>query len=125
MRFKAPRGWSGVNVITVFTSGTQMGKNASESQSKKADVQWIVSIVRLKKTKHGNPSQPRSYLSTEPGNMRATENKHHPVGQAFDRLHQLELMGHLSTSKDAPVNVNSLFLVVHSIFIQRTALFGL
>lgn len=102
MRFKAPRGWSGVNVITVFTSGTQMGKNAGESLIKKGGCPMDCFYCPFEKDKDGNPTQPRSYLSTEPGNMRATENKHHPVGQAFDRLHQLELMGHLSTSKNAP-----------------------
>jgi ELP3 family radical SAM enzyme/protein acetyltransferase len=44
------------------------------------------------------PTQPRSYLSTEPGNKRATQNKHHPVGQMFDRIFQLEEMGHIPNS---------------------------
>ena len=34
-----PRGWSGVNVVTVFTSGNQMGKNADESVIKEEVVQ--------------------------------------------------------------------------------------
>ena len=102
MRFKMPRGWSGVNVVTVFTSGNQMGKNADESVIKRGGCPMDCFYCPFEKDENGVPTQPRSYLSTEPGNMRATENKHHPVGQTFDRLHQLELMGHLSTSKDTP-----------------------
>jgi ELP3 family radical SAM enzyme/protein acetyltransferase len=50
----------------------------------------------FEKDENGIPTQPRSYLSTEPGNMRATQNLHHPVGQMFDRIFTLEEIGHIS-----------------------------
>jgi ELP3 family radical SAM enzyme/protein acetyltransferase len=50
----------------------------------------------FEKDANGIPTQPRSYLSTEPGNLRATENKHHPVGQMFARIYTLEQIGHIS-----------------------------
>ena len=34
--------------------------------------------------------------------MRATQNKHHPVGQTFARLYQLELMGHINSEPENP-----------------------
>jgi ELP3 family radical SAM enzyme/protein acetyltransferase len=102
MKLKMPRGWSGVSVITVFTSGNQMGRNADESVIKKGGCPMDCFYCPFEKDENGIATQPRSYLSTEPGNMRATENKHHPVGQAYDRLHQLELMGHISANPDLP-----------------------
>ena len=50
--------------------------------------------------KNNISTQPRSYLSDEPGNLRATRNKHHPVGQTYDRLRTLEKIGHISTEPD-------------------------
>jgi len=97
LKMKAPRGWSGVNVVTIFTSGNQMGKNADESIIKKGGCPMDCFYCPFEKDENGIATQPRSYLSTEPGNMRATQNKHHPVGQSYDRIHQLELMGHISS----------------------------
>ena len=97
LKMKAPRGWSGVNVVTIFTSGNQMGKNTDESIIKKGGCPMDCFYCPFEKDANGVPTQPRSYLSTEPGNMRATQNKHHPVGQTYDRIHQLELMGHISS----------------------------
>ena len=97
LKMKAPRGWSGVNVVTIFTSGNQMGKNTDESIIKKGGCPMDCFYCPFEKDTNGVPTQPRSYLSTEPGNMRATQNKHHPVGQTYDRIHQLELMGHISS----------------------------
>ena len=53
----------------------------------------------FEKDENGVATQPRSYLSTEPGNLRATQNKHHPVGQVYDRIKQLENTGHISDNK--------------------------
>lgn len=102
MKLKAPRGWSGVSVVTVFMSGNQMGYNADESVIKKGGCPMDCFYCPFEKDENGIATQPRSYLSTEPGNMRATENKHHPVGQTYDRIHQLELMGHISSNPDLP-----------------------
>jgi elongator complex protein 3 len=96
LKLKSSRGWSGVNVVTIFTSGHQMGKNSSDSTILKGGCPMDCFYCPYEVDDKGNATQPRSYLSTEPGNMRATENKHHPFGQTLDRLHQLELMGHIS-----------------------------
>jgi ELP3 family radical SAM enzyme/protein acetyltransferase len=92
---KATRGHSGVNVVTIFTSGTQFG-NGDENSIKNGGCPKNCHYCPFEKDPDGTPTQPRSYLSTEPGNMRATQNKHHPVGQMFCRLDTLEQMGHLN-----------------------------
>ena len=101
MKLKPPRGASGVNVITIFTSGTQMG-DGSESSIKNGGCPMDCDYCPFEKDQNGIPTQPRSYLSTEPGNMRATQNKHHPVAQTYARIYQLELMGHVSSTPENP-----------------------
>lgn len=105
MRLKAARSSSGVNVITIFTSGKLMGTediDVEDVQIKTGGCPMDCHYCPFEKDKDGNPTQPRSYLSTEPGNMRATDNKHHPVCQTYARLYQLELMGHISPTGDTP-----------------------
>jgi ELP3 family radical SAM enzyme/protein acetyltransferase len=92
---KATRGHSGVNVVTIFTSGTQFGEGHVNS-IKNGGCPKNCHYCPFEKDSDGVPTQPRSYLSTEPGNMRATQNKHHPVGQMFCRIHTLEEMGHIT-----------------------------
>lgn len=92
---KATRGHSGVNVVTIFTSGTQFG-NGDENSIKNGGCPKNCHFCPFEKDADGTPTQPRSYLSTEPGNMRATQNKHHPIGQMFCRLDTLEQMGHIN-----------------------------
>lgn len=94
MRLKVARGNSGVVVITTFMSGTQFG---DFKDIKKGGCPENCFYCPFEKDENGNPTQPRSYLSTESGNKRATQNKHHPVGQTFDRADQLEKMGHISS----------------------------
>ena len=101
LKNKLPRGQSGVNVVTIFTSGSQMGKSNMGEYSeliKKGGCPMDCFYCPFEKDDNGVPTQPRSYLSTEPGNMRATQNKHHPVGQTLDRIHQLESTGHISAN---------------------------
>lgn len=50
----------------------------------------------------GKPTQPKSYLSTEPGCMRALKDKFHPVIQVYDRLHTLENIGHIDDDEKVP-----------------------
>jgi histone acetyltransferase (RNA polymerase elongator complex component) len=97
MRLKVTRGNSGVVVITTFMSGTQFG---DEQNIKRGGCPENCHYCPFERDSNGVPTQPRSYLSTEPGNMRATQNKHHPLGQVFDRAHQLEMMGHISPFPD-------------------------
>jgi len=92
---KATRGHSGVNVVTIFTSPVQFG-DGSLSAIKTGGCPKDCRYCPFEKDADGIPTQPRSYLSTEPGNMRATQNLHHPVGQMFDRIFTLEENGHIS-----------------------------
>ena len=103
MSMKATRGHSGVNVITIFTSGTQFGADLSNTDMeviKNGGCPKNCHYCPFEKDANGVPTQPRSYLSTEPGNMRATQNLHHPVGQMFDRIYTLECIGHISACSE-------------------------
>jgi histone acetyltransferase (RNA polymerase elongator complex component) len=102
MRLKVARGNSGVVVITTFMSGTQFGDSKN---IKKGGCPENCHYCPFEKDDDGIPTQPRSYLSTEPGNKRATQNKHHPIGQTFDRADQLEKMGHISSFPDVSSKV--------------------
>lgn len=102
MKIKNVRGSSGILQITVFTSPDHFG---DLKNSKNGNCPHKCIYCPLEVDNDGNPTQPRSYLSTEPGNKRATQNKHHPIGQIFDRLNTLEKMGHISTIPDKPAKI--------------------
>jgi ELP3 family radical SAM enzyme/protein acetyltransferase len=99
MKMKATRGHSGVNVVTIFTSGSQFGVDEngfrSEEIIKRGGCPKNCHYCPFERDENGIPTQPRSYLSTEPGNMRATQNHFHPIGQMFDRIHCLDEIGHV------------------------------
>jgi ELP3 family radical SAM enzyme/protein acetyltransferase len=99
MKMKAARGHSGVNVVTIFTSGSQFGVDENgfntEEIIKRGGCPKNCHYCPFERDENGIPTQPRSYLSTEPGNMRATQNSFHPVGQMFDRIHCLDEIGHI------------------------------
>ena len=97
MRIKVARGNSGVVVITIFTSGSQFG---DRKDIKRGGCPENCHYCPFERDADGVPTQPRSYLSNEPGNMRATQNKHHPVGQLFARALALEKQGHISAFPD-------------------------
>tara|TARA_B110000208_G_scaffold101451_1_gene126405 strand:+ start:277 stop:2211 length:1935 start_codon:yes stop_codon:yes gene_type:complete len=102
MRIKGARSRSGVVSVTVFTSGYNMGQDGEttdENIIKTGGCPMNCYYCPFEKDADGNPTQPRSYLSTEPGNKRATENKHHPIGQVLDRLRQLQNIGHISKNR--------------------------
>ena len=95
MKRKFGRSGSGELPITVFTSPSKFDcpedcfycpdeKEEKEVINPKTG-KLITKKVRI---------QPRSYLSTEPGCMRAAKDKFHPLIQTYDRIHALELMGH-------------------------------
>tara|TARA_Y100000389_G_scaffold129130_1_gene126578 strand:- start:1647 stop:3623 length:1977 start_codon:yes stop_codon:yes gene_type:complete len=90
------RSRSGVISVTIFTKGELLNdKNKIKTGGCPMDCHYCP----FEKDEKGVATQPRSYLSTEPGNLRATQNKHHPVGQVYDRIRQLENTGHISNDK--------------------------
>ncbi len=93
MRMTSARGDSGVVVITIFTSGEQFGDVKDIKRGGCPENCHYCPLERDPTT--GQILQPRSYLSDEPGNRRATQNKHHPVGQVFARAASLEKQGHI------------------------------
>jgi ELP3 family radical SAM enzyme/protein acetyltransferase len=97
MVLKSARGHSGVNVVTIFTSPVQFG-DGTENSIKTGGCPMNCHYCPFEKDTDGIPTQPRSYLSTEPGNKRATQNLHHPIGQMFDRIFTLEEIGHIPIS---------------------------
>ena len=97
MRIKVARGNSGVVVITTFMSGSQFG---DRKDIKRGGCPENCHYCPFERDADGVPTQPRSYLSNEPGNMRATQNKHHPLGQLFARAVALEKQGHISAFPD-------------------------
>ena len=97
MRLKVARGNSGVVVITTFMSGTQFGDT---KDIKRGGCPENCHYCPFERDENGIPTQPRSYLSNEPGNRRATQNKHHPLGQLFARASALEKQGHISPFPD-------------------------
>ena len=99
MRMTSSRGDSGVVVITIFTSGEQFGDAKDIKRGGCPENCHYCPLERDPTT--GQILQPRSYLSDEPGNKRATQNKHHPVGQTFARAASLEKQGHIPSFPDA------------------------
>lgn len=95
LKTKGARSRSGVISVTIFTAGHLMSGSV-----KTGGCPMDCHYCPFEKDENGIPTQPRSYLSTEPGNMRATQNKHHPVGQIYDRLFTLENIGHITADKN-------------------------
>jgi histone acetyltransferase (RNA polymerase elongator complex component) len=102
MRMTSSRGDSGVVVITIFTSGEQFGDAKDIKRGGCPENCHYCPLERDNTT--GQILQPRSYLSDEPGNKRATQNKHHPVGQTYARAASLEKQGHIPSF---PTNDNT------------------
>lgn len=101
MRFKATRGNSGILQITTMMSGQLFG---DENDIQNGGCPHKCIYCCLEKI-DGVITQPRSYRTSEPANERATQNKHHPVGQVFDRLHAFEKMGHLAPEPENPAKI--------------------
>jgi elongator complex protein 3 len=97
LKKKLARSSSGIVSITTF-----MGPGAFSCPKKCAFCPEEVDET-------GKPTQPKSYLSTEPGCMRALKDKFHPVLQVYDRLHTLENIGHIDD--DEKVQTKGEFIV--------------
>ena len=95
MKRKFGRSGSGELPITVFTSPSKFDCPEDcfycpDEKEEKEIINPKTGKIIYKKVR----IQPRSYLSTEPGCMRAAKDKFHPLIQTYDRIHTLELMGH-------------------------------
>jgi elongator complex protein 3 len=101
MKFKGTRGNSGILQITTMMSGQLFGdsNNIKNGGCPHKCIYCPLEVI------DGVVTQPRSYVTLEPANQRASQNKHHPVGQVFDRLHAFEKMGHLSSTPENPAKI--------------------
>ena len=107
IKLKGTRGRSGIISVTIFTAGDLYNSDGTKKElitggGCPMDCHYCPS----QKDENGIATQPRSYLDTEEGNKRATKNKHHPVGQTYDRLRALEKIGHISNSKENPSKID-------------------
>lgn len=95
MKKKFTRSGSGELPVTVFTSPSNFDcpEDCFYCPDEKEEKTYTNSKTGRTYTKKVRV-QPRSYLSTEPGCMRAARDKFHPVTQTYDRVHCLEIMGH-------------------------------
>jgi ELP3 family radical SAM enzyme/protein acetyltransferase len=90
MKKRVARSASGVVVITVFTGPSKF--------SCPMDCHYCPQET----DKDGNMTQPRSYLSSEPGCARAIHNNFDPIKQSLDRIASLEMTGHIEPTPDNP-----------------------
>ena len=103
MKFKATRGNSGILQITTMMSGELFGVEFEENIKNGGCPHKCIYCCR--EMIDGVMTQPASYRTEEPANKRATQNKHHPSGQVFDRLDTFEKMGHLSPTPENPAKI--------------------
>lgn len=101
MKLKSTKGNSGILQITTMMAGQMFG---DENNIKNGGCPHKCTFCPLEII-DGIITQPHSYLTLEPANQRATQNKHHPLGQIFDRLNVFEKMGHLSPTPDTPAKI--------------------
>ena len=95
LKRKFLRSASGELPITVFTSPSNF--DCPEDCFYCPDEKVPTKVWNKKGTKQHTIMkriQPRSYLSTEPGCMRAEQDGFHPLRQSYDRMHSLDIMGH-------------------------------
>jgi len=101
MKFKSTRSNSGILQITTMMTGQLFG---DQNDIKNGGCPHKCTYCPLEII-DGVVTQPRSYRTEEPANQRASQNKHHPLGQVFDRLNTLEKMGHLSPEPENPAKI--------------------
>lgn len=90
LQIKSVKSHSGINSITVFTSGQPewIDKETGETRQQNFSCRWNCSFCP------SEPGQPKSYLSLEPGVLRANRNNFDCVSQIHDRMKALYLCGH-------------------------------
>lgn len=90
LQIKAVKSHSGINSVTVFTSGNPQWIDPVSGQQKKQEFSCAFNCSFCPT----EPGQPKSYLSLEPGVLRANRNKFDCVAQMHDRMKALYLCGH-------------------------------
>lgn len=90
LQIKAVKSHSGINSVTVFTSGNPQWIDPITGQQKKQEFSCAFNCSFCPT----EPGQPKSYLSLEPGVLRANRNKFDCVAQMHDRMKALYLCGH-------------------------------
>tara|TARA_Y100000991_G_C21968567_1_gene348191 strand:+ start:343 stop:2262 length:1920 start_codon:yes stop_codon:yes gene_type:complete len=106
IKTKGCRSRSGIVQLTVFTAGDLYNADGTKNNIiQGGGCPMDCHFCPNEKNEKGIATQPRSYLSDEPGNMRATKNKHHPVGQTYDRLNSLQKIGHISNCPNDPSKI--------------------
>lgn len=89
LRIKNCKSFSGVVVVTVFTSGEpEYTDESGEKRKQMFSCQWNCSFCP------NEPNQPRSYLKLENGVLRANRNNFDCYAQMTDRLTSLYSIGH-------------------------------
>ena len=90
LQIKGVKSHSGINSITVFTSGNPEWTDSETGEVKKQEFscKWNCSFCPTE------PGQPKSYLSLEPGVLRANRNGYQCIPQMHDRMKALYLCGH-------------------------------
>jgi ELP3 family radical SAM enzyme/protein acetyltransferase len=90
LQIKTVKSHSGINSVTVFTSGTPEWNDPITGQHKKQEFSCAFNCSFCPT----EPGQPKSYLSLEPGVLRANRNRFDCVSQMHDRMKALYLCGH-------------------------------
>lgn len=90
LQVKGVKSHSGINSVTVFTSGNPEWVDPITGQQKKQAFSCAFNCSFCPT----EPGQPKSYLSLEPGVLRANRNKFDCVAQMHDRMKALYLCGH-------------------------------
>ncbi len=97
LRVKAARGNSGIVSITSMMAPESFG---TKNDIKNGGCPENCHFCPQFRDEAGNPTQPRSYIPSEPACARGAQNGFHPVAQIFDRVSSLERQGHISAFPD-------------------------
>lgn len=93
LRVKPSRGNSGIVSITIMMSPRSYG---TKDDIKNSGCNYDCYYCPQERDSEGNPTQPRSYLTSEPACQRGSQNGFNAVLQIFDRVSSLEHQGHIS-----------------------------
>lgn len=97
LRVKGSRSNSGIISITSMMSPRSF---RTKNDIKNSGCNYDCYYCPQERDSEGNPTQPRSYLTSEPACQRGSQNGFHPVLQVFDRVSSLERQGHICAFPD-------------------------